>query len=119
MKGFALEVYVAAAYGGLDLAHRLALDRQLPSSSTSLIMQREDDIYLKLLTIAGHVQYLCYLIHYLLEMRSESKADIVCWHHMDTGMLLLLTCLAGKQTAIKIGKGAVKGITLSAEHVSE
>ena len=34
-------------------------------------------------------------------------------------MLLLLTCLAGKQTAIKIGKGAVKGMTLSAEHVSE
>jgi hypothetical protein len=92
--------------------------------------EREGDVYLKHLTmermmkyffLAGLVQYARYLTQYLLEMRSlydEAKVDIVCRHH-DGYWNAVSSDQFGKQTAIKIGKGALKGTTLSSELVSE
>ena len=73
---------------------------------------------MKYFFLAGHVQYARYLTHYLLEMQSESKADIVCRHHNGYWNAVSADQF-GEQTAIKIGKGALKGMTLSAELVSE
>ena len=70
------------------------------------------------LFLAGHVQYARYLTHYLLEMQSESKADIVCRQHNGYWNAVSADQF-GEQTAIKIGKGAQKGMTLSPELVSE
>ncbi len=88
--------------------------------------EREDNIYLKQQTmecmmkyffLASHVQCVGYLTQYLLEMCAlpeEANVDIVCRTIMDTGILFLLTSLA-----IKICKGALKSMSLSAELVSE
>ena len=73
---------------------------------------------MKYFFLAGHVQYARYLTHYLLEIQSESKADIVCHHHNGYWNAVSADQF-GEQTAIKIGKGALKGMTLSAELVSE
>ena len=97
--------------------------------------EREGDIYLKQLTmermqkyffLAGHVQYARYLTQYLLEMRAlptEAKADLVsgafiCRHH-EGYWNAVSGDQFGEQTAIKIGKGALKGMTLSPELVCE
>ena len=68
--------------------------------------------------LAGHVQYARYLTHYLLEMQSESKADTVCWHHNGYWDAVSADQF-GEQTAIKIGTGALKGMTLSPELISK
>src|SRR6478609_6874294 len=97
--------------------------------------EREGDFYLKQLTmermmkyffLAGHVQYARYLTQYLLEMRalpSEKKADLVSGafvcRHNEGYWNAVSGDQFGEQTAIKIGKGALKGMTLSAELVSE
>ena len=61
-------------------------------------------------------------VQYLLEMRAlpapEAKTDIVCRHH-DGYWNAVSADQFGEQTAIKIGKGALKGTTLSAELVAE
>ena len=93
--------------------------------------EREGDIYLKHQTmermmkyffLAGHVQYARYLTQYLLEMRAlhaiEAKPDLVCRHH-DGFWNAVSADQFGEQTAIKIGKGALKGMTLSADFVCE
>ena len=92
--------------------------------------EREGDIHLKQLTmermmpyffVSGHVQYARYLTQYLLEMRAldaKSKEDLVCRHH-DGYWNAVSADQFGEQTAIKIGKGALKGMTLSSELVSE
>ena len=88
--------------------------------------EREGNIYwkqqtmermIKYLFLAGHVQYARYLTQYLLEMR-VIKVDLVCRHH-DGYWNAVSADQFGEQTAIKIGKGALKGTTLSAELVSE
>lgn len=97
--------------------------------------EREGDFYLKLLTmermlkyffLAGHVQYARYLSQYLLEVNSlpaEAKSDLlsgafVCRHH-EGYWNAVSGDQFGEQTAIKMGKGGLKGMTLSAEFVSE
>ena len=92
--------------------------------------EREGNIYLKHLTmkrmmkyffLAGHVQYARYLTQYLLEMRAippESKVDLVCRHHNGYWNAVSADQF-GEQTAIKIGKGGLKGMTLAPELVSE
>ena len=92
--------------------------------------EREGDIYLKQLTLkrmmkyfflAGHAQYVRYLTQYLLEMQelhAEDRVDLVCRHH-DGYWNAVSADQFGEQTAIKIGKGALKGMTLSADLVSE
>ena len=90
--------------------------------------EREGDIFLKQVTmermmkyffLAGHVQYARYLTQYLLEMRAHHpKVDIVCRHH-DGYWNAVSADQFGEQTAIRIGKGALKGMTLSAELVCE
>ena len=65
--------------------------------------------------LVGHVQYARYLTHYF---QSESKADIVCRHH-NRYWNAVSADQFGEQTAIKIGKGALKGMTLLPELVSE
>ena len=76
--------------------------------------EREGIIHLKQLAmecimqyffLAGYVQYARYLTNYLLEMQSESKADIVCRHHNGYWNTVSADQF-GEQTAIKIGKGA-------------
>ena len=67
------------------------------------------------------MQYTRYLTQYLLEMKSlpaETKVDIVCRHH-DGYWNAVSADQFGEQAAIKIGKGALKGMTLSPELVSE
>ena len=159
MKGSALEIYVAAAYGGLKGIFNgkswvkalrafqgvsAALLKQFLSTGrhwvdnfllpTLLIHQficaeREGDTNLKLLTmermmkyfLAGHVQYAHYLTQYLLEMRAldvEAKVDLVCRHH-DGYWNAVSADQFGKQTAMKIGEGSLKGVTLSPELVCE
>lgn len=92
--------------------------------------EREGDIDLKLMTLkrmmkyfflAGHVHYARYLTWYLLEMASlpsDAKVDLVCRHHPGYWNAVSADQF-GDQTAIKIGKGGLKGMTLSAELVSE
>jgi hypothetical protein len=97
--------------------------------------EREGDFYLKLLTlermlkyffIAGHVQYARYLSQYLLEINAlpqEARSDLlsgafVCRHH-EGYWNAVSGDQFGEQTAIKIGKGALKGMTLSPEFVAE
>ena len=92
--------------------------------------EREGDIYLKQQTLertmkyfflAGHVQYARYLTQYLLEMRAlpvKTKVDLVCRHH-DGYWHAVSADQFGEQTAIKIGKGSLKGMTLAAKLVSE
>ena len=91
--------------------------------------EREGDILLKQLTIermmkyfflAGHVQYARYLTQYLLEvdaLSDEDKVDLACRHH-DGYWNAVSAEQFVEQTAIKIGKGALKGMTLFADLVS-
>ena len=91
--------------------------------------EREGDIQLKHLTmrrmmkyffLAGHVQYARYMTQYLMEMRAhpDDMVDLVCRHH-DGYWNAVSADQFGEQTAIKIGKGALKGMTLSPALVSE
>ena len=48
----------------------------------------------------------------------EDKVDLVCRHH-DGYWNAVSADQFGEQTAIKIGKGSLKGMTLYAELVSE
>ncbi|MCG7883058.1 MAG: hypothetical protein JAY96_15870 [Candidatus Thiodiazotropha endolucinida] len=91
--------------------------------------EREGDIHLKHLTLkrmmkyfflAGHVQYARYMTQYLIEMRAntEDMVDLVC-RHQDGYWNAVSADQFGEQTAIRIGKGALKGMTLSADLVSE
>ncbi len=99
--------------------------------------EREGDFYfqqftlkrmLKYFFIAGHVQYARYLAQYLLEMRAlpdEAKQEVasgafLCrhnkghWNGVSSDQF-------GEQTAIRIGKGSLKGMTLRPElvHVAD
>ena len=85
--------------------------------------EREGDIDLKLVVLkrlmkffflAVHVQYARYLSQYLLDVRAEPatyKVDLVCrqgdgfWNSVSADQF-------GEQTAIRIGKGGLKGLTL-------
>ena len=70
---------------------------------------------------SGHFHYARYLTQYLLELSTlceEDKVDLVCRHH-DGYWNAVSTDQFGEQTAIKIGKGSLKGMTLYAELVSE
>ena len=97
--------------------------------------EREGDYYLKQLTmarmvkyffLAGHVQYSRYLTHYLLEMHhllADANRDLVsgafvCRHH-ERYWNAVSGDQFGEQTAIRMGKGALKGMTLSPELVCE
>ena len=76
---------------------------------------------MKYFFLAGHVQYARYLTQYLLEMRAlhaEAKVDHVCWHH-DGYCYAVSADQFSEQTAIKMGKGDLKGMTLSPELVCE
>lgn len=179
MKGSGLEMYVAAAYGGLtgifngkswvkalrafrgvaaallqrflstetktfqELEAYLETARMHPTGRhwvdnflipVLLVHQferaeREGDVHLKHVTmrrmlkyffLASHVQYARYITQYLLEMRSHSDnmVDIVC-RHKEGFWNAVSADQFGEQTAIRIGKGALKGMTLSADLVSE
>ena len=68
---------------------------------------------MKYFFLAGHVQYACYLTQYLLDMRvlnAGGKVDLVCRHH-DGYWNAVSADQFGEQTAIKIGKGGLKGMT--------
>ena len=91
--------------------------------------EREGDVHLKWLTmkqmmkyffLAGHVQYARYLTQYLIEIRAhpEDNVDLVC-RHQDGYWNAVSSDQFGEQTAIRIGKGGLKGMTLSADLVSE
>ena len=109
----------------LDLAHLHSSGRHWVDNfllPTLLIHQfehaeREGNIHLKQLAMKCMMQYFFHT-HYLLEMQSGSKADIVCRHHNGYWNAVSANQF-GEQTAIKIGKGALKGMTLSPELVSE
>ena len=75
---------------------------------------------MKYFFLAGHVQYTRYITQYLMEMRAhtEDNVDLVCRHH-DGYWNAVSSDQFGEQTAIRIGKGALKGMALSAELVSE
>ena len=92
--------------------------------------EREGNVHLKQVTLermmkyfflAGHVQYARYLTQYLLEMRAldtEGKVDLVCRHHAGYWNAVSADQF-GEQTAIKMGKGSLRGMTLSPELISE
>lgn len=97
--------------------------------------EREGKYHLRQLTLqrmmkyffaAGHSQYARYLTQYLLELRDlpdEAKNDLlsgsfVC-RHQEGYWNAVSADQFGEQTAMKIGKGALKGMTLSSELVSE
>ena len=90
--------------------------------------EREGDLGLKLLTLKRMMKYFflaghCarFLTQYLLEMASlpsDTKVDLVCRHHPGYWNAVSADQF-GEQTAIKIGKGGLKGMTLAAELVSE
>jgi hypothetical protein len=76
---------------------------------------------------AGHIHYARYISWHLLEMRyllpEAARTDFIagahvcqhndgCWNSVSSDQF-------GEQTAIKIGKGGLKGITLSPELVTE
>ena len=72
---------------------------------------------MKYFFVADHMRYLTY---YLLEMHTledTAKVDLVCRH--SAGWNAVSADQFGEQTAIRIGKGGLKGITLSADLVSE
>lgn len=92
--------------------------------------EREGDVLLKMLTlkrmmkyffVAGHYHYARYLTQYLLEwscLNEDDKVDLVCRH--SNGVWNAVSAdQFGEQTAIRIGKGSLKGMTLSPELVSE
>ena len=51
-------------------------------------------------------------------LSAKAKVDLVCQHHAGYWNALSADQF-GEQTAIRIGKGALKGVTLSPELVSE
>ena len=76
---------------------------------------------MKYFFLAGHFHYARYLTQYLLELptsREEVKVDLFCRHH-DGYKNAISADQTGEQTAIEIGKGSLKGMTLSAELASE
>ena len=75
---------------------------------------------MKYFFIAGRVQYARYLTQYLIEIRAhpEDNVDLVC-RHQDGYWNAVSSDQFGEQTAIRIGKGGLKGMTLSADLVSE
>ena len=75
---------------------------------------------MKYFFLADHVQYTRYITQYLMEMRAhaEDNVDIVC-RHQDGYWNAVSSDQFGEQTAIRIGKGALKGMTQSADLVSE
>ena len=75
---------------------------------------------MKYFFLAGHFHYARYLTQYLLELSTlcEEDVDLVCRHH-DGYWNAVSADQFGEQTAIKIGKGSLKGMTLYAELVSE
>ena len=76
---------------------------------------------MKYFFLAGHFHYARYLTQYLLELSTlceEDKVDLICRHH-DGYWNAVSADQFGEQTAIKIGKGSLKGMTLYAELVSE
>ena len=90
--------------------------------------EREGDIHLKQQSLermlkyfflAGHVQYARYMTQHLLEMRALSGTDarpsLVCRHH--NGYWKVVS--ADQFGELKMGKGALKGMMLSSEIVSE
>ena len=98
--------------------------------------EREGDFLLQQLTlqrmlpyffVAGHHHYARYITHHVLEMRHllppEAKAELmsgafVC-RHQEGGWNSVSSDQFGEQTAIRIGKGGLKGMTLSPEMVEE
>ena len=65
-----------------------------------------------------YVQYAHYLTQYLLDMRTldtEVKVDLFCRHHAGS----VSADQFGEQIAIKMGKGSLRGMTLSPDLVSE
>ena len=69
---------------------------------------------------AFHVQYVRCLTQYLLEvdaLSDEDKVHLACRHH-DGYWNAVSAEQFVEQTAIKIGKGALKGMTLFADLVS-
>ena len=81
---------------------------------------------LKYFFLAGHVQYARDLTQYLLEMRhlpADAKRDLVsvafvCRHH-EGYWNAVSGDQFGEQAAIRMAKGALKGMTLSPELVCE
>ena len=76
---------------------------------------------MKYFFVAGHIHYARYLTYYLLEMNAlpqQAKVDIVCRHHAGYWNAVSADQF-GEQTAIRICKGGLKGITLSADPVGE
>ena len=97
--------------------------------------EREGDWYLQQLCLqrmlpyffaARHIHYARYITWHLLEMRclsAAAKADLVsgafvCRHRQGSWNAVSRDQF-GEQTAIKIGKGGLKGITLDPEMVTE
>lgn len=77
--------------------------------------------------IAGHHHYARYITHHVLEMRHQlppvAKTELmsgafVC-RHQGGSWNSVSSDQFGEQTAIRIGKGGLKGITLSPEMVAE
>ena len=98
--------------------------------------EREGDFLLQQLTlermlpyffVAGHHHYARYITHHILEMRyllpPEAKTELVSGafvsRHQEGSWNGVSSDQFGEQTAIRIGKGGLKGITLSQEMVAE
>ena len=73
---------------------------------------------MKYFFLAGHVQYARYLTQYLRALHAEDMVDLLCRHH-DGYWNAVSADQFGEHIAIRIGKGALKGMTLSADLVSE
>ncbi len=98
--------------------------------------EREGDFVLQLAAIeyllpyffaSGHFHYARYLTQYILEvnhlMLAEAKAELtsgtfVCRHRAGVWNSVSSDQF-GEQTAVRIGKGGLKGVTLSQEQVKE
>lgn len=98
--------------------------------------EREGDFTLQLAAIegllpyffaSGHFHYARYLTQHILEMNylipAEAKAELasgafVCRHQAGVWNSVSSDQF-GEQTAVRIGKGGLKGVTLSPEHVKE
>ncbi len=76
---------------------------------------------MKYFFVAGHYHYARYLTQYLLEwscLNEDDKVNLVCRHNNGVWNAVSADQF-GEQTAIRIGKGSLKGMTLSPELVSE
>ena len=98
--------------------------------------EREGDFCLQQLTlermlpyffVAGHHHYARYITQHLLEMqyllpqaaRSELMAGAFVCRHQEGSWDCVSSDQFGEQTAIRIGKGGLKGMTLSPDMVAE